>query len=415
MKFDTLITGGGLAGLVCGLRLQEAGQKCAILSSGQNAMHFFSGGFGLLSRLADGTAVEEPLKSIPSLDAGHPYSKIGIGKMTDYTSDAAEFFKSHGIPVEGNAEKNSYLISASGALKPTWLTTDDIACVKDKNEKIGDRILVVNIEGFLDFNTSFIASAFEKRGAKCRIATVSTEELSKLRLNPTEMRSTNIAKIMESAECLAKLADAVKKQLKDEDTIVLPAVFGIKSHGTVASLRKQLGVRTLFIGTLPPSVAGVRIQTQLKEAFIAAGGTFLKGDEAKHANFDGNKVISVETANLGDVKVSADNYVLATGSYFGHGLVADAEQVNEPVFGTDVIFDTDRNSWFDKDFFKRQDYISFGVATDNSFRAMRGGKPVENLFAAGSILGGFNPLYEGCGAGVAIMTAFSVSDTILRR
>lgn len=414
MRFDTIIIGGGLSGLICGIQLQKSGQKCAIVSAGQNALHFFSGGFGLLSRLPDRTPVAHPLDAIGHLDGNHPYRIMGCEAVEKYAEDAREILRSSGISVSGDAAANRCLITATGTLKPAWLTSDDIASVSTPDTVVSEKALIVNIEGFLDFNTAFIAEALEKRGTACRIEQVRTEGTARLRRNPSEMRSANIAMLMENGLARKELLTKVKALVRDEKCVILPAVFGLRSTAMPEEVRNFMGIKTLFIGTMPPSVTGIRMQGQLKRTFEMAGGTFLMGDEATGGLIGNGRLQHIMTANMGDELLQADSYVLATGSYFGHGLTADMDRIYETVFGLDVQYSPDRGTWYDRDLSAPQGYLGFGARTDRGFHAMKDGKIITNLYAAGSVLGGCNPLSEGSGGGIAMLTALCVAEKILK-
>ena len=416
MRFDTVIIGGGLAGLVCGIRLQKAGKKCAIVSSGQNAMHFSSGSFDLLGKLPDGTPVEDPIKAIPALGNEHPYSILGADTVERYAAEAVDFFNGCGVPVYGDAHKNTWRITPTGERKPAWLKLSDFSPFETQDSKVGEKILIVNILGYLDFNTKFLADSFEKNGSKCRIVSLKLEEMERLRKNPSEMRATNIARVMDRDGVWEKAVAQVKEYLKDEDTVVLPAVFGLKDGSEIDKIRKSLSVKTVFISTMPPSVPGIRSQMQLKAEFEKAGGRFFLGDSVTDAEYDeAGEVKSVGTANFGDIRLYADNFVLATGSFFSKGLVATPEKVTEPVFGVDLIINEGRENWFDRNFWKKQNYISFGAAVNENLNVSVEGKTITNLYAAGSIIGGYNALYEGSGGGVAIVTAMKTADMILEK
>lgn len=416
MRFDTVIIGGGLSGLVCGIRLQKSGKNCAIISAGQSAMHFSSGTFDLLGRMPDGSVVENPLEAIDRLDAGHPYSIIGKEKVARYATEAPDFLAGCGITVKGDAQSNSWRITPTGERKPAWLTLGDFTPLTSKNEKIGTKALIVNILGHLDFNTKFLADSFEKQGTVCRIASIRLEEMERLRKNPSEMRSTNIARVMDRDNIWEKAASQVKEMIKDEDVVVLPAVFGLKNAETVETMRKAIGIKTVFVATMPPSVPGIRTQMTLKAEFERAGGRFFIGDSVIEADFnEDNTVKSVATYNFGDIRVYADDFVLATGSFFSKGLIATPEKIYEPVFGIDLNYEEKRDGWFDRNFWNRQNYISFGAKVSEKLNTYVDGRPVENLYAIGSLLGGSNTLYEGCGGGVAIISALAAADEILHK
>lgn len=415
MKFDTIVIGGGLSGLVCGISLQKSGRKCAIVSAGQNALNFSSGSFGLLSRLPDGTEVSEPLKAIPSLNESHPYRKIGVEKVSGYVNNVKSFFSDCGISLYGDETKNSYMLTPTGNVKSTWMGMDEISLFPSRDFKVGEKALIVNMQGYLDFNTQFIASSLENKGTSCRIAAIKLDSMESLRKNPSEMRAVNIARVMDNEQERTKFIAAVKALLSDEDVVILPAVFGLKDKGAISQIKAAIGVKTLFLGTMPPSIPGVRAQMSLKSAFEEAGGSFLMGDEAKSVKMTDGSVKAIYTENLGDVALEADNFVLATGSFFSKGLVATPNRIYEPLFDLDVDFDEDRNKWYDPQFFNMQNYMGYGVTTDASFKAVKGGKTIDNLYVVGSVLSGMNALYEYCGSGVSIVSAMYVADSILGR
>lgn len=407
MRFDTIIIGGGLSGLVTGISLAKKGQKCLIVSSGQSALHFFSGSFELYGNEGN------PLDAIAKLEDSHPYSKLGVEKIKTLATEVKTFFSEMNIPLVGSVEQNHYRVTPLGLLKPAWLTMEEYAKVDDPKHMPWKKVIVLNIEGFLDFHTSFVASGLAKQGVECSVAAISLPELERIRKNPTEMRATNIAKVLVN-ETLEHLAKEINAVAKDVEAILMPTVVGLLDKESVSILKQKVQKPLHFIATLPPSVPGIRTQIMLRKRFQELGGIYMLGDTVLKGEIVGDKLQSIQTNNHGDLKFEADHFVLATGSFFSHGIVASSNQVYEPILGLDVDFNGARSEWYDRDLFKPQPYMKFGVATDKNFRVKKEGKALLNMYAVGAVLSGFNAIKEGCGAGVSILTSLNVAQEILK-
>ena len=418
MKFDTIIIGGGLSGLISGIYLSQRGQRCVIISSGQSALHFSSGSFDLLNNLPDGTSVQKPLDAISELvkqAPTHPYAKLGETKFKELAQQAEEFFKNAGISTQGDHEENHYRVTPMGTLKPTWLTLKNLLISENEKCLPIQHPGIFNITGFLDFYTRFIADEFLKMGAKCSIHSINFPALENLRKNPTEMRSVNIARVFDKQENIKELARILKAESGNCDSIILPAITGLNREDVVDYLRKEINKPIYLLPTLPPSVPGIHPQQKLRSVFQQNGGVFMLGDNVLRADIKGNRISQIYSFNHGDIPFVGQNFILATGSYFSQGLIASTEKIYEPIFDLDVTFTPNRTQWYNSDVFDTQPYQSFGIKTDSTFRCTREGKIFENLYAAGAILEGFNPLKEGCGAGVSILSAMYIAEQILSK
>ena len=406
MRFDTIIIGGGLSGLVAGIDLVRKGQKCLIVSSGQSALHFFSGSFELYGK------DENPLKAIASLDPSHPYSKLGAERVEALASRVKPFFAELGLEFKGDATANHWRMTPLGVMKRAWLTLDEYASFESAEQMPWKKVCLLNIDGFLDFHTSYIAAALEKKGVEVKVASLSAPQFDKLRENPTEMRSTNISKVI-IGDFVQTLAGQINEKTADAEAVLMPAVAGLTGTAEIKRLQELVNVPLYFLPTLPPSTPGIRIQMMLKKYFQSQGGVYMLGDSVREGRFENGKLVSIKTVNHEDTEFEAENFVLATGSFFSKGIVASQTGVAEPIFGLDIDADPDRGNWFERNMFEAQPYMKFGVASDEKFHAVKDGKAVENVYVAGSVLSGFNAIKEGCGAGVSVLTALNVAESIV--
>ena len=390
---------------MAGIDLVRKGQKCLIVSSGQSALHFFSGSLELYG------SADEPVKAIAELGPNHPYSKLGVEKVETLAAKVKPLMSELGLYFRGNADVNHWRLSPLGAMKRAWLTLDEFASFQNADQIPWKKVALLNIEGFLDFHTSYIAAGLAEKGVECSISSISMPQIDKLRENPTEMRSTNISKVL-SGDMIGTLAARINEKIDGADAVLMPAVVGLTGCSDVIRLKELVDRPLQFLATLPPSVPGIRMQLMLKRYFQKQGGVYMLGDSVVSGRFEGGRLKAIKTVNHGETEFEADNFILASGSFFSKGLVASQNVVTEPVFGLDVDALEDRSQWYDRNMFNAQPYMSFGVTTDSSFRVSKNGSTVENLYAVGAILSGFNPIKEGSGAGVSVLTALQVAENI---
>ena len=165
---------------------------------------------------------------------------------------------------------------------------------------------------------------------------------------------------------------------------------------------------------MPPSVPGIRTLELMRKRLYALGGSILIGDKAVEGCFEDGKIVEIKTAHLTEETLTADNFILATGSFMSQGLISDYTHVFEPVFGLDVKSLANRNDWYDENVFRAQPYMNFGVTTDADLHAMKDGKIIENLFVTGSILSGHNNIKFADGEGVSMLTALYAAKKIVK-
>ncbi|WP_404833947.1 glycerol-3-phosphate dehydrogenase subunit GlpB [Aeromonas media] len=422
MKFDSIVIGGGMAGLSAALRLAEAGQKTLLMASGQSALHFSSGSVDLLESEGD------PRAALPAFMAehpDHPYSKVGLASIEASLADLQRHCALQGLPLF-RQERNHQRLTPIGTLKSTWLSPETCACVTEAPAP--DVLLLATLEGFRDFHPALAAAnlATHSRFAHSRILTgeIRLPQLAAFSRNPHEFRSADIARLFDKQQhdkqdLLTDLAREIGRMVQECGEpgcrhIVLPACLSLGLVGPrLAELEQRTGCTIKEVATMPPSLIGMRMQEALKRRFLALGGTFLTSERVLGARYEGDRVVGVHSQNGDDQLFEANHFVLASGSFFSRGLESRLGGIREPIFDADVLSLPERDTWAGRRLFDHHPFMGFGVKTDDQLRVLRGGNPLANLYGAGSVLAHYDPVREGSGSGVAVATGWQAAGHIL--
>ncbi|PYA64883.1 anaerobic glycerol-3-phosphate dehydrogenase subunit B, partial [Serratia marcescens] len=338
---------------------------------------------------------------------------IGPGRVAALSAAAQRLLARCGLQLQGEGANNHLRITPLGTRRATWLSPQAIPTLPLTGQLPWRRIAVIGIEGFLDFQPQMAADSLSRElGVETEVAYLHMPALDRLRNNPSEFRAVNIARVLDLMESLPPMAEELRRLAGEADALFLPACLGLEDDASLAVLQDAVGKPIRLLPTLPPSVPGMRLHQALRRRFQQLGGVFMPGDSVLCAECEAGRVTGLYTRNHGDIPLRAQQVVLASGSFFSNGLVADFDGVREPIFGLDVHSRADRADWSRRELFAPQPYLQFGVRTDGRLRAMKQGMPFDNLYAIGAVAGGYDPLQQGCGAGVSLIGALHVAQQI---
>ncbi|ENM6576397.1 glycerol-3-phosphate dehydrogenase subunit GlpB [Vibrio fluvialis] len=415
MHYDVAVIGGGIAGYTAAIRSLQAGKKTVLISQGQSALHFSSGSIDVLAKLPDGSPVTHPFDALEALKQQaplHPYNAVGRTTLQKGLEWFRHTLAAANVPLQHQDDlANHGRITPLGTLKATWLSQPFV--YQHRSEVPFERIVVVSIDSYRDFQPQMLKDNLSQHpdfhAVPIHTVTLSIPGFDGYRRNPNELRSIDIARLLKQEAAWTTLCDGLMRVANRDDLVIMPAIMG---NGDGLTLLTKLRATTQLhfheVPTMPPSLLGIRIEEALSRTFIQLGGIHLKGDKVVNGHFERGRLVSLQTQNLRDMPISAEHYIMATGSYFSQGLHAEQHTITEPVFGLQVTHKPARADWRNPAFFadRSHPFMAFGVETNAQLNPTRNGEAVRNLYCCGSMLAGYDPVFEGCGGGVAIGTAY---------
>jgi glycerol-3-phosphate dehydrogenase subunit B len=409
LHFDAVVIGAGTAGLTAAVRLAEGGARVCVLAKGVGSTHLAPGTIDVLGYAPE--RVEEPDRALGELVSArpdHPYALVGVeavGAALQWFADQVADGPQPGYRYEGSLERNHFLPTAVGAVRPSALVPETMC---EGEVRSGEPVCVVGPHVLRDFHAALCASNLDGAGVAARAIEIEVE------VERADANALGLARRFDDADWRAAFAARLAPMLRADERVALPAVLGLSDpHGAWADLQRRLGRPVFEIPTLPPSVPGMRVFEVLRAALRAAGGRLVLGSEVIGAERSGGRVAAVRAHAAGhDVRYHARWVVLATGGFASGAIELGSDWVaRDTVLGLPLrgVPGPDE-ARFVGEYLAEQPIARAGVAVDGGLRA----EGAENVLVAGAALPGAVAWQEGSGEGIALASGYRAAQLLLQ-
>jgi len=331
---------------------------------------------GATALYAGAMEVVDDLEALLKNEQHHPFSRLRMDPVRLSTElDTAVpalllALEKDGLKVEGGWRTRGAYADIHGLARPGNIVPATVAGGELKG-LVGRRVTVVGVREVGDYDAASTAQALK--------------ELHNVEAIPEEVSITELPAGAALTDLYGRRAPSVTNT---RALVAYPPGFSTLPDGGFELLAS------------PPSPHGWRLQQAIGLGAVRA--------EVDGVQVDGARIVAVKA---GEKTFRANAFVLATGHYIGGGLRKDGA-TSEPLLNLGVFHDgkavaTLGTRLEHMDYLEPAQEFRSGLSTDERLRPLdeAGRAPFENLFAAGSVLGGYD--YAGpCGFGVPILTGW---------
>jgi len=414
---DLIVIGAGLAGLSAAVRAVRAGARVRLIAAGWGQQIVTPGWISVCDRADDDVIAEA--RGYAALHPEHPYALAGddalVHSLDAFCAAAARVDLNYTCHTRDG--HNLRLPTLLGAIQTPLIAPESLA--NGDLTDLDGPLLIVGFDGWRDFQPELMAGGLRAQGIEARAAVVAPP-----RTRPGwDLWPDDLARQMDQPALRAEVIRQVQPLVHDAARVGFPAVLGLEQPAeALADFQRGLDRPCFEIPTLPPSLVGDRLTNKLRGWLLRQGARVQVGHAAAAAQVEGGRCVAVEVEALGHRNpFYADHFILATGGLYNGGILSDdAGRLWEPIFDLPVVVPEGegRSGWYREQLLAPRGHPihrQTGLRVDQQMRPLdaEGAPALENVYAVGHLLAGFNPLTDGCAEGVALATAYQAVGVAL--